>query len=362
MYDNRFPSRLHNYFHPSDTFTTPGDTPDTVGSTPSREMHPFCMLKAHEMFNVLPTHPGATRQLPQALTLTPSRPNSPNVSEADSESLDDDSISPRSFTGEECPDLCGGPKHSCRSWTPPASPFYYTDKGGIFLLDDRQNFEERQKIELQHKLRDLDARLQRLRVTMSPPRVLSQVDELKDSAPSPPTEQALELSERFLPSPTEGLGGRSCTTTAPPKPCPWDYDGTLCQRKFCLTEKASANPSHHTTNTQAKGERRTADLGKLIHTSLRHVQSTNSPPRYLANVSDIEAPSLPKAPIIVPKTLHEELLRDETSLMKHASSPQLHFGNTAYPTPLPSSPETKPIRKRGRDEGCQESSRHKRHR
>lgn len=320
------------------------------------------MLKRHKMFHVLPTHRGETRELPQALSVTPSRPNSPTPSEADSESLDDDSVSAPSFTGEECPDLCGGPKHSCRSWTPPASPFYYTDKGGIFLLDDRQNFDERQKIELQHKLRDLDARLQRLRVTMSPPRILSQLDELKDSTPSPPSEKALEPSERFLPSPTEGLGGRSCTTTASPKPYPWHYDGNLRQRKFCLTETASANPSHHTTNTQAKGESRITDLGKLIHTSLTHVQSTNSPPRYLANVSEIEAPSLPKAPIIVPKTLHEELLRDETSLTKHASSPRLHFGNTAYPTPLPSSPETKPNRKRGRDDGCQESSRHKRHR
>lgn len=321
------------------------------------------MLKGHEMFDVIPTHRGTTRESPQALTLTPSRPNSPTPSEADSESLDDDSISPRSFTGEECPDLCGGPKHSCRSWTPPASPFYYTDEGGIFLLNDRQNFEERQKIELQHKLLDLDARLQRLRVTMSPPRILSQLDEFKDSTPSPPTEKALKPSERFLPSPTEGLAGRSSPTTASPKPYPWDYNCTLRQRKFCLTENASANSSHHTTNIQAKGESRITELGKLIHTSLKHVQSTNSPPRYLAKVSEFEAPSLPKAPIIVPKTLHEELLRDETSLLKHASSPQLHFGNTAYPTPLPSSPETKPSRKRGRDvEGFQESSRHKRHR
>ena len=358
MYDNRFTSPLYNYSHPSDTFPRPGETFDILGSAPSLEIDSFCMLNRHQSFTAIPPNRGANRQSPRVLTMTPSRPASPTSFEADRECSDDGSSSPCSFTGEECPDLCGGPKNSCRSWTPPASPFYYTDAAGIFLLDDRQNFEERQKIELEHTLRDLDAKLQRLRSTLSPPRFLSQLNELKYSTPSPPSESVLGPSERF-PPPTEGLAGHSCITTTSPKPYPCGYDGTLRRCKFCLTKDASANPSHHTMNSLVNGESRTTDLGKLIHTSLKHVQSTNSPPRYLANVSEIEARPPLKEPIIVPNP-HEEL-RDEISLVKHAS-PQLHFGNTAYPTPLPSSPETKPSRKRGRDEGSQESSGRKRRR
>ena len=302
---------------------------------------------------MMPTSRRALPVSPQALTITPSRPASPTSSDADSEGLDDGTYSPCPFTGEECPDLCGGPKSSCRSWTPPASPFYYTNEGGIFLLDDRQKFEERQKIELEHTLRDLDTRLQRLEVTMSPPRCLSQLDELENSTPSLPSGKAHEPNERFLPSPTEGLAEHARTTTTSPEPYLCNCDGTLRRCNLCATQNASADPWHNTMDTEEKGEVRTRDLGRLIHTSLQHVHSTNSPPRYLANLWEPEAQCPRGEHICIPKPDAEQ--RDET-LSVRCASPRRHLGNTAYPTPLPSSPETKSSRKRGRDDDSPKSS------
>ena len=355
MYDNRLTSHLYTYSHPSDTFTTPGRTLDILESIPPPETD-NSMFNRHKLFAPMPTNREAIPVPPQALSMAPLSFTSPASSDVDSECSDDGSSSPCSFTGEECPDLCGGPKNSCRSWTPPASPFYYTDEGGIFLLDDRQNFEERQKIELEHMLRDLDARLRRLEATVSPRRFLTRLGELEISTPSPPNGKA---SDRFLPSPIEGFAEQSRTTTTSPRPFPCDCNGTTPQCKFGPTQNASLTPSDHTMDTLEKCERSTADLGDLIHTSLKHVQSTNSPPKYLANVSEIDAQPLVREQNIIPGS--HEGLRGGTSLMKRVS-PKPHLGNTAYPTPLPSSPETKPNRKRGRDEGSQESRGRKRRR
>lgn len=298
---------------------------------------------------------GIIRVSPPTLTIKPPRPASVATSDADSECLDDDSDSPCSFTGEECPDLCGGPKNSCRSWTPPASPFYYTkvgcDEGGIFLLDDRRNFEERQKIELQFTLHDLGERLQRLRETMSPPRFLSRLHDSKNSTPLSPFEESQMSSERFLRSATEDLDKCSSVMTTA-KPCPRASDGTLRRRKLSPIQNVSHDSVHDSTKPQERDEN-IYDIGKLIHTSLQHVQSTNAPPRYLANMSESKAQRLPVKPVTI-KDSHKEL-RHKAPLVRHAS-PQLHFGNTAYPTPLPSSPESKPRRKRGRDEDFQERS------
>lgn len=357
MYDNRFPSRLYKYHHPSQTFTTPAKTPDAVSFTPPLEPDNFGMLDKYERVAVMTPTRGSIRVSPQAFTITPPRPASPTPSDADSECSDDGSNSVSSFTGEECPDLCGGPKNSCRSWTPPASPFYYTNESGVFLLDDRQNYEERQKIELEHTLCDLDERLQRLRDTMSPPRFLSWHHESEKSTLLSRSGKSHGPCKWLPRSPTEGLAQNSRFATSSPQPCP--CDGTLRRCKLCPIQNASADSFHFTMNTQGKVETETTDLGKLIHTSLQRVQSNKSPPRYLANVSETAAQSLPGEPITITNP-HEELSY-EALLMRHAS-PQLHLGNTAYPTPLPSSPESRSSRKRGRDKGSEEISGRKRRR
>ena len=313
------------------------------------------MLNRHESFAKLPPDREVNHVLPQALIMTTSRPASPVSSEADSECLDDGSSFQCSLTGEECPDLCGGPKNSCRSWTPPASPFYYTNEGGIFLLDDRQNFAERQKVELEHTMRDLDLRLRRLETTMSPPRYLSKLNEFENSTTSPPDDRGPKPSERFPPSPTEGLAKHSSITPTSPTTYSRDCDGTLRLCKLWPSQDASAHSSQNILNGQEKGEIRTPDSDDLRHTSFQHVQSTDSPPTYLARESEIEAQFLPtREPNNVPNS--PQGLRDRAFVTKHASSPQLHLGNTAYPTPLPSSPETKQSRKRGRDECSREST------
>ena len=322
-------------------------------------MDSFAMLDIHESLAKLPAEPGENHVLPQALVMTTSRPASPASSEADSECLDDGSSFPCSLTGEECPDLCGGPKYSCRSWTPPASPFYYTNEGGIFLLDDRQNFAERQKVELEHTLRDLDERLQRLEATMSPPRYLSHLDEVENSTASLPSDEGSRPSERVPPSPTEDRAEHSSITPTSPISYPCDYDGSLRLCKLCPTQDAFSLSSQNTSNARKSGEIRTPDSDNLIHTSLQHVQLTDSPPRYVARGSEIEAQFLHGEPNIVPNS--PKGLCDRTCVTKHAS-PQLHLGNTAYPTPLPSSPETKQSRKRGRGECSRESSTRKRRR
>ena len=291
---------------------------------------------------------------PRALAITPPAPASPSISDTDSEYLDDGFDSASSFMGEECPDLCGGPKNSCRSWTPPASPFYYTDEGGIFLLDDRQNYEERQKVELEHTLRDLDGRLQWLRETMSPPRFLSRLHE-ESWTPLSPSEKSHRLSETFPGSSTESLLEDSFFTTTTPEPHSCDCSGTLRRCKPPPSQKSFVDPPRNTANSQGKDETGITDLGSLLHTSLQHVQSTNSPPKYIAYVPEKARPLL-RDDITTPNP-HE--LRNKALLMRHAS-PHLRSGKTAYPTPLPSSPESKPSRKRGRDECCQESSGRKR--
>ena len=317
------------------------------------------MLKRHEGFARLPADRGVTHVLPQALIMTTSRPASPASSEADSECLDDGSSFLCSFTGEECPDLCGGPKNSCRSWTPPASPFYYTNEGGIFLLDDRHSFAERQKVELEHTLQDLDVRLQRLETTMSPPRYLSHLDELENLTASPARDKGPRPSQRFPPSSTEGLAEHSSITPESPTSYPCDCDGSLRLCKPCPTQDASAHSSQNTWNAQKKGKIRNPEFDNLRHTSFQQGQSTNSPPRYFAHETEIEAQFLHREPNIVPNSPKEP--RDRTFATKHAS-PQLHLGSTAYPTPLPSSPETKQSRKRGRDECSRESTTRKRRR
>lgn len=299
------------------------------------------------------------RVSPHALTITPPRPASPTPSDADSECSDDSSDSVSSFIGEECPDLCGGPKNSCRSWTPPASPFYYTDESGVFLLDDRQHYEERQKIELEHTLRDLDARLQRLRETMSPPRFLSWHHESEESTPFSRSGKSHGPSDRPPRSPTEGLAEHSRFATCSSQPYSCDCGNTLRRCKLSPIQNTSIDSLHYTMSSRKKDETKIMDLGKLIHTSLQRVQSTNSPPRYLANVSEIEAQPLLRQPITT--TIPHKELCFEALFMRHAS-PQLHLGNTAYPTPLPSSPESRSSRKRGRDKDSEESSGRKRRR
>lgn len=356
MYDNRFTSLLYKPSHPSQALTTSGKTSNTVGSTPPPRPDNFAMSDRDERVAMMTPTRGAICVTSQTLAITPPRPappTSPTQSVADSEYLDDGSNSPSSFTGEECPDLCGGPKHSCRSWTPPASPFYYTDESGIFLLDDRQNYEERQKIELEHMLRDLDGRLRRLRETMSPPRFLSPLHEIESSTPVSPSGKSHGPSERFPRSPTEGLAEHSCVAATSPKPYPCNWDGILRCCKVSPTQDASTSSLSQTIYTQEKDEPRPVDLGKLILTNLQHVQSTKSPPRYLAYVSKTEAQPLLGESVNLPNS-HEEQ-RDEVLLV-------IDFGNSAYPTPLPSSPESKPSRKRGQDDASQESSGCKRRR
>ena len=296
---------------------------------------------------------------PRALAITPPGPASPSISDTDSEYSDDGFNSASSFMGEECPDLCGGPKNSCRSWTPPASPFYYTDEGGIFLLDDRKNYEERQKVELEHTLRDLDGRLQWLRETMSPPRFLSRLHE-ETWTPLPPSEESYMLSESFSGSSTERLSEDSVFTRTTPEPHTCDCDGTLRGCELPPSQQSFVDPAPNATNFQRKDETETTDLGSLLHNSLQHVQSTNSPPKYITYVPETEARPLLKDHITTPKS---QELRNKALLMKHAS-PHPRSCKTAYlPTPLPSSPESKPSRmKRGRDECCQESVGRKRRR
>ena len=285
---------------------------------------------------------------PRALAITPPGPASPSISDTDSEYSDDGFDSASSFMGEECPDLCGGPKNSCRSWTPPASPFYYTDEDGIFLLDDRKNYEERQKVELEHTLRDLDGRLQWLRETMSPPRFLSRLHE----------EESYSHSENFSGSSTELLSKDSFLTRTTPEPYPCDCDGALRHCKLPPSQKSFVDSPDNTANSQGKDETGTMDLGSLLHNSLQHVRSTNAPPKYIAYVPETEARPLLRDHITTPRSPE---LHIRASLMRHAS-PHLRSGKTAYPTPLPSSPESKPSRKRERDECCQESSGRKRRR
>ena len=317
------------------------------------------MLNRHESFTKLPAERGVNRVLPQTLIMTTSRPASLVSSEADSEYFDDGSSFPSSLTGEECPDLCGGPKNSCRSWTPPASPFYYTNEGGIFLLDDRQNFAERQKVELEHTLRDLDVRLQRLQTTMSPPKYLSHLNEFENSTESPPGDKGPRPSERFPPSPTEGLAKHPSFTPTSPISYPYDCDGILRPCKLCPTKDASAHSLQKTLNAQDKGEIRTPDFNNLRHTSFQHVQPADSPPRYLAHESEIEAQFPHREPNITPNTPKGP--RDRVFATEPTSS-KPHFGSTAYPTPLSSSPETKQSRKRGRDGCLRESTAQKRRR
>ena len=354
MYDNQFPTRLYKYNHPSQTLPTSGKIPHAIGFTPPLEPDNIGMLNKDDQVAVMTPTRVSTRVSPHALTITPPTPASPTPSDADSECSDDSSDSVSSFTGEECPDLCGGPKNSCRSWTPPASPFYYTDERGVFLLDDRQHYEERQKIELKHTLRDLDARLQRLRETMSPTRFLSWHHESEESTPLSHSGKSHGPSERSPRSPTESLAEHSrFATSSQPYSC--DCDDTLRRYKLSSTQNISMDSSHHTMSSQEKDGTKIMNLGKLIHTSLQRVQSTNSPPRYLTSVSEIEALRQPNT-----TNPHEES-SFEALLTRHAS-PQLHLGNTAYPTPLPSSPESRSSRKRGRDKDSEESRGRKRRR
>ena len=351
MYDNLSTSCLYKYPLPSQALTAPGNTPGVFGSTPPPEPDKLSMLNRDERVAMKLPSSVTTRVSPQTLTITPPRPTSPTPSDADSECFDDTSNSPCSFTGEDCPDLCGGFKNACRSWTPPASPFYYTDEGGIFLLDDRRNYEERQKIELEHTLRDLDTRLQRLRETMSPPRCLNRLHESATSAPSSPSGK-FHGDSGYLPrSPTETLAEHSHVTITSPHPGPYVRSGPPRRYKLLATQHAPTDSLQNTMNTKEIDEAGAADLGKLIHTSLQHVQSTNSPPRYLANVSGIETQPLPIEPMSFPTLQPQQRQRD-----RPLSTCQTSFGNTAYPTPLPSSPETKPIRKRRRDDDASQES------
>ena len=345
-------SCLYEHPLPSQAPTAPA-TPDIVSSTPPPE--PDTMLDSDERVALKTPISVITRVSPQPLTITPLKPTSPTSSDADSEGFDDTSNSPCSFIGgEECPDLCGGFKNACRSWTPPASPFYYTNEGGIFLLDDRPNYEERQKIELGHTLLDLDARLQRLRETMSPPRCLSRLHEYESSTPKSPSGEPHNDSASLPRSPTQTLVEHSLITTTSPRPSPRKSSSPPRRRKIWKIRRARVpiDSLNNIMNIKKIDKNGTTDLGKLIHTSLQHVQSTNSPPRYLAKVSETEAQPLLTEPITFPNSYGQ--LREGASLTRH-TSPQLHFGNTAYPTPLPSSPESKPIRKRKRDDGSHEN-------
>ena len=359
MYDNPSITCLCNYSRSSHATTHPGKPFDTIVPTPPPELDMSSMSSKDERVAMLPTNGAISPVSPQTLAITPSIPASPTPSDADSECLDDASNSPCSFTGEECPDFCGGPKHSCRSWTPPASPYYYTNENGIFIVDDRQNFEQRQKIELEHTLRNLAERLEQLRDSVSPARFIDGLHELEDSTLLSSGGNVYESSKKSPPSPNKGNVGNSRNMTVSPEPYPCNCGGIQRPCQICATQYISANSSQHEMNTEEKGEMRSTDLGKLIHTSLQHVQTTNSPPRYLTNVTERGTQSLPTKPTAAPNS-HGKL-HDEALPTKHAS-PQLHLGNTAYPTPLPSSPETRPSRKRGRTEGFQEGSGRKRRR
>lgn len=362
MYDNRSAGPLYACTLTSQALAASAKTSDTVGCTPPPEPDNFDMLNRDERVTMITPNGGTVLMSPRTLIITPLVPASPTLSDADSEGSDDGSDSPCSFTGEECPDLCGGPKSACRSWTPPASPFYYTHENGIFLLDDRQNYAERQKIEMEHTLRDLDARLQRLRANMSPPRFLSMLHESENSRPSSPIGKPYGLIDSLPRSATEGLAEHSHVTTPTPQPWPCGCDGTPCYCERLLTQNTLAHSSTRTMISKERDNERTTDLGDLIHSSLQHLQCTNSPPRYLAYASEhkVETEPLPSGPAAVPNP--RETRRDEAlSTMKHAS-PRLHLGNTAYPTPLPSSPESKPSRKRGRDDAAQEGGGRKRRR
>ena len=271
---------------------------------------------------------------PILAAITPPRPASPDLSDADSECLDNGSNSPSSFTGEECPDLCGGPKNSCRSWTPPASPFYYTDERGIFLLDDRQGYEERQKIELALNLRDLDARLQRLEKTTSPPRYCS---------------NRSAGFETRTPSSRNGHPHRSTNEASPPPPPQGPPNHPHLPPAPHQTRDRDSHHKHLPPNPNHQPQ--PPDLTSLIRTSLQRVSSTHSPPRCLH-----PAP-LPPAEQTGYPTPHRD---DGHVAPRSRSKRRLHVGTTAYPTPLPSSPESvKPGRKRGRGreregegEGC----------
>ena len=358
MYDNSFTSGLYQHCHPSQVFSLPNKMPETIGALYPPGSDDLVVLDSVEEVTMMALTQERIHVSPRALATTPPGPASPSISDTDSEYSDDSFNSASSFMGEECPDMCGGPKNSCRSWTPPASPFYYTDEGGIFLLDDRKNYEERQKVELEHTLRDLDGRLQWLRETMSPPRFLSRLHE-ETWTPLPPSEESYRLSERFLGSSTERLSEDSVFTTTTPEPHTCDCDGTLRGCELPPSQQSFVDSPHNTANTQGKDETEITDLGSLLHNSLQHVQSTNSPPKYTTYVPETEARPLLRDQITTPKS-HQ--LRNKALFMRHAS-PHPRSGKTAYPTPLPSSPESKPSRmKRGRDERCQESSGRKRRR
>ena len=357
MYDNSYTRGLYEHRHPSQVFKLPNKMSETIGAIHPLESDDLVVLDSVEEVTMMALTQERIHVSPQALAITPPGPASPSIFDTDSVYSDDGFNSASSFMGEECPDLCGGPKNSCRSWTPPASPFYYTDEGGIFLLDDRKNYEERQKVELEHTLRDLDGRLQWLRETMSPPRFLSRLHE-ETWTPLPPSEESYRLSESFPQSSAETLSEDSFFTEIAPEPHTYDCDGTLRRCKLPPSQKSFVDSPHDTAISQGKDETGTTDLGSLLHNSLQHVQSTNSPPRFTAYVPETEARPLLRDHIITPKSNE---LRHQALLMRHAS-PHLRSGKTAYPTPLPSSPESKPSRKRGRDECYQESSGRKRRR
>ena len=359
MDENQFISRLYRYSHSFQALKASRKASDTLGSFLSPEPDDMGISNRDERVAVMTLTPGTIHLSPVIPTIKTSRPASPTLFGTDSECSDDDSNSPRSSTGEECPDLCGGPKGSCRSWTPPASPFYYTDERGIFLLDDRENYEERQKIELEHTLHDLDERLQRLRESVSPPRFLSRRPVDENATPLSSSDKSHGPSAKFPRSSTGGLAEHSRVTATSPQSRSYFCDINLRRCKLSPAQSASPDLPHRTTNAQKKDGIGTTDLGKLIRTSLQHVQYTNSPPRYLAHVSATEAHPSFREPIALPNS--HEGLPEEAPSMRH-TSPQLHFGTTAYPTPLPSSPESKPSRKRGRDEGFRERSGRKRRR
>ena len=184
---------------------------------------------------------------------------------------------------------------------------------------------------------------------MSPPRFISELHESGDSAPPSPNGKDHEPSENFPLSPTEGLAEYSRIATPCPAPFVYDCDSPPRHCKYCPTRDApAADPSHEEVDPEQKCKIEPTNLGKLINTYLQHVQSTDSPPRYLSTHG---GPSSMRRRETV--LIEEEPLRNDDD---DASAPTKHarLGNpTAYPTPLPSSPETKPSRKRARDGGFQ---------
>ena len=205
---------------------------------------------------------------------------------------------------------------------------------------------------MEHTLHDLEVRLQRLRHSISPPRFMSELHESEESATPSPNGNDLELSENFPLSPTEGLAEHSGIATPFPAPFVYDGDSTPPHCKHCPTRDApAAGPSHEELNSEQRGEiEPTTDLGKLINTFLQHVQSTDSPPRYLSTHDGPSSMRRRETTLIE----EEEPLRNNNDDDAAASTKHARLGNpTAYPTPLPSSPETKPSRKRGREGGFQ---------